>query len=162
MPGNQVLMFLQRDWIHLSTPAPSILLTSNKHQHSPTPLEAPSKQLKDDSLSVDAMDIDDLSNTKDGSGMDVDDPQSDSLLIPTTSDASKIVNISNVDSNPSDYHSDIDNAPDNAPEPAGPMCDHSHIPDWDLENHWLSIDSHNVVHVDSCGKPYTVRLLVLG
>jgi hypothetical protein len=119
--------------------------------------------LKDDSLSVDAMDIDDLSNTKDGSGMDVNDPQSDSLLIPTTSDASNIVNISNADSNLSDYHSDVNDAPNNAPEPASPMCDHSHILDWDLENCWLGIDSHrNVVHVDSCGRPYTIRLLVLG
>ncbi|KAF9503908.1 hypothetical protein BS47DRAFT_1401952 [Hydnum rufescens UP504] len=39
--------------------------------------------------------------------MDVDDPQSDPLPIPTTSGTSKIVNISDEESNPSSYHSDI-------------------------------------------------------
>ncbi|KAF9511218.1 hypothetical protein BS47DRAFT_1471228 [Hydnum rufescens UP504] len=152
-PGDQVPTFL-RDWIHLPTPVPSIPSTSNKRQRSPTPLEAPSKRLKDDSLSVDAMDIDDSSNTKDGSAMDVDDPQSDPLPIPTTSGTSKIVNISDEESNPSSYHSDVDDAPNNAPEPAGPMCDHSHTPDWDLENRFLGLDSHrNVVHVDSRAGP---------
>ncbi|KAF9506738.1 hypothetical protein BS47DRAFT_1399234 [Hydnum rufescens UP504] len=109
------------DWIHLPAPVPSIPSTSNKCQRSPTPLEAPSKQLKDDSLSVDAMDIDDSSNTKDGSAMDVDDPQSDPLPIPTTSGTSKIINISDEESNPSSYHSDINDAPNNALEPAGPI-----------------------------------------
>ncbi|KAF9509670.1 hypothetical protein BS47DRAFT_1365131 [Hydnum rufescens UP504] len=109
------------------------------------------------------MDINDLLNTKDGSAMDIDDPQSDPLPIPTTSGTSKIVNISNEESNPSSYHSDIDDAPNNAPEPAGPMCGHSHTPDWDLENHFLGLDSHcNIVHVDSWGRPYTVKLVVLG
>ncbi|KAF9506041.1 hypothetical protein BS47DRAFT_1399832 [Hydnum rufescens UP504] len=80
-PGDQVPMFL-RDWIHLPTPVPSIPSTSNKCQCSPTPLEAPLKRLKDDSLSVDAMDINDSLNTKDGSAMDVNDPQSDPLPDP--------------------------------------------------------------------------------
>src|ERR1700676_4355100 len=60
-PGGQVPTLL-RDWIHLPTPVPSIPSTSNKRQRSPTPLEAPSKRLKDDSLSVDAMDINDSSH----------------------------------------------------------------------------------------------------
>ncbi|KAF9514347.1 hypothetical protein BS47DRAFT_1361731 [Hydnum rufescens UP504] len=90
-PGDQVPTFL-RDWIHLPAPVPSIPSTSNKCQRSPTPLEAPSKQLKDDSLSVDAMDIDDSSNTKDGSAMDVNDPQSDPLqsLLPLVPPRSSI------------------------------------------------------------------------
>ncbi|KAF9504173.1 hypothetical protein BS47DRAFT_1401682 [Hydnum rufescens UP504] len=95
-PGDQVPTFL-RDWIHLLTPVPN------------------------DSLSVDAMDIDDSLNTKDGSAMDVDDPQSDPLPIPTTSGTSKIINISDEESNPSSYHSDINDAPNNAPEPTGPI-----------------------------------------
>ncbi|KAF9513644.1 hypothetical protein BS47DRAFT_1362353 [Hydnum rufescens UP504] len=100
------------------------------------------------------MDIDNLSNTKDGSAMDVDDPQSDPLLIPTTSGTSKIINISNEESNTSSYHSDVNDAPNNALEPMGPMCDHSHTLDWDLENRFLSLDSHrNIVHVDSRAGP---------
>jgi hypothetical protein len=108
------------------------------------------------------MDIDDSSNAKDGSGMDVDDPQGDFLPIPPASGAPKVLNLSDEESNISDYHSDVDDPPNNAPEPTGPMCDHSHIPDWDLDNRSLGIDSNcDVVHVDSRGRPYTIRLLVL-
>ncbi|KAF9506521.1 hypothetical protein BS47DRAFT_1367307 [Hydnum rufescens UP504] len=158
VPGNEVPTFLH-ELILVPPPIANIPSTSNKHRCSPTPLDGPSKQLKFNCILIDGMDVDEqhvdqqhvngLPDNK--SAMDVDDPQDNSLQI-SASDVAKVINVTE----------DLKEI-DIAPTPAGPVCDHSDIPDWDMDNRSLGIDMHHdVVHLDLWGRSYTIILLILG
>ncbi|KAF9506365.1 hypothetical protein BS47DRAFT_1399558 [Hydnum rufescens UP504] len=107
--------------------------------------------------------FDDSSNTKDGSAMDVDDPQSDPSrsLLPLVPPRSSISAMRNQTPAPTTLTSTMHQIMPRNPR-ALCVITATHL-DWDLENRFLGLDSHrNVVHVDSRGRPYTVKLVVLG
>ncbi|KAF9504498.1 hypothetical protein BS47DRAFT_1368743 [Hydnum rufescens UP504] len=158
VPGNEVPTFLH-ELILVPPPIANIPSASNKHCHSPTPLDGPSKRLKFDCILIEGMDVDEQHIDQqhvdglpdDKSAMDVDDPQDNSLQI-SASDVAKVINVAE----------DLEEI-NIAPMPAGPVCDHSNIPDWDMDNRSLGIDTHrDIIHLDSQGRPYTIRLLILG
>ncbi|KAF9507099.1 hypothetical protein BS47DRAFT_1366859 [Hydnum rufescens UP504] len=158
VPGDEVPTFLH-ELILVPPPIANIPSASNKHRRSPTPLDGPSKRLKFDCVLIDRMDIDEQHVDQqhvnglpdDKSAMDVDDPQDNSLQI-SASDVAKVIDVAK----------DLEEI-DIAPMPTGPVCDHSDIPDWDMDNCSLGIDTHrDIIHLELQGRPYTIRLLILG
>ncbi|KAF9514334.1 hypothetical protein BS47DRAFT_1361841 [Hydnum rufescens UP504] len=137
VPGDEVPTFLHELILVLPLIA-NIASASNKHCHSPTPLDGPSKWLKFNCVLKDGMDIDEQHVDQqhvnglpdDKSTMDVDDLQDNSLQI-SASDVTKVIDVAE----------DLKEI-DIAPMPAGPVCDHSDIPDWDMDNHSLGQAIH--------------------
>ncbi|KAF9506733.1 hypothetical protein BS47DRAFT_1367139 [Hydnum rufescens UP504] len=121
VPGDEVPTFLHELILVLPLIA-NIPSASNKHCHSPTPLDGPSKRLKFDCILIDGMDVneqhvdqqhvDGLSDNK--SAMDVDDPQDNSLQI-SASDVAKVINVTE----------DLKEI-DIAPMPTGPIARAGH------------------------------------
>ncbi|KAF9506061.1 hypothetical protein BS47DRAFT_1399815 [Hydnum rufescens UP504] len=82
VPGDEVPTFLHK-LILVPPPIANIPLASNKHHHSPTPLDGPSKWLKFDCVLIEGMDVDEQHIDQqhvnglpdDKSAMDIDDPQ---------------------------------------------------------------------------------------
>ncbi|KAF9506307.1 hypothetical protein BS47DRAFT_1399591 [Hydnum rufescens UP504] len=99
VPGDEVPTFLH-ELILVLPPIANIPSASNKHCHSPTPLDSPSKWLKFDCILIDRMDVDEqhidqqhvdgLPDNK--SAMDVNDLQDNSLQI-SASDVAKVINV---------------------------------------------------------------------